>query len=327
MNNSDKIAWRVVVGIAGLTLLAVSCQMNDKADADDPPAVVRIAAVGDMACDPSNTITKYSAAIECQQQAVSDRILADPIVAVLGLGDYQYDCGDAADWAVSYNPTWGRLDPIMDPSVGNHEYKTGPDSWGAQCPSSNTTAANYFAHFGAAAHPETAGHYSLDLGSWHLVALNANCSQRNVGGCAATSSQTLWLKQDLAATTQPCILAYWHQPMYQGLAKDYVSTYKPWWDALLVAHADVVLNGHIHNYQRFVPMDGAKHATPDGLTQYIIGTGGEAQVAMKSSGVKPAYWLKMFGYLDLDLGASGWHSQFIDQYGTSYDPFDGTCHS
>lgn len=306
-------------------LSALSIQVNTVANADDP--TVTIAAVGDMACDPSNNITKYSALIECQQQAVSDRLLADTsVTAILGLGDYQYDCGDLADYAVSYNPTWGRLDYLMDPSAGNHEYKTGKDAWGAQCPTTNTTAANYFNHFGAAAHPETFGHYSFDLGTWHIVALNANCSQKNVGGCAATSAQTKWLKADLSATTQTCIAAYWHQPLYQGLANDYVATYKPWWDALLAAHVDVVLNGHIHNYQRYAPMDSTKHANVDGVTEYVIGTGGEAQVAMKSNGVKPAAWLKMFGYMRMTLAASGWHTEFIDSAGVTHDEFDGVCH-
>ncbi|SRR5436190_2853797 len=316
----------VAVGASvALGLSAISIQPNS-AVADDP--TITIAAVGDMACDPSNTVTKYSAAIECQQQAVSDRMLADTsISAVLGLGDYQYDCGDLADYAVSYNPTWGRLDPLMKPSIGNHEIKTGLDAWGMQCPTDNSTGANYFAHFGAAAHPETVGHYSFDLGTWHFVALNADCSMKNAGGCAATSPQTTWLKADLAGTTQPCIAAYWHQPLYQGLAKDYVSTYKAWWDALGAVHADVVINGHIHNYQRFGPMDSAKHTTSDGITEYVVGTGGEAQVAMKSTGIKPAYWLKMFGYMKMTLNTDSWHTEFIDSTGVSHDSFDGVCHA
>jgi hypothetical protein len=34
---------------------------------------------------------------------------------------------------------------------------------------------------------------------------------------------------------------------------------KPFWEALYAAKADVVLNGHIHNYERFAPQ------TPSGV--------------------------------------------------------------
>src|SRR3954466_16304089 len=236
-----------------------------------------ILAVGDMACDPSNP--RFQGGLgdgtRCAEQQVSDQMSLDAsgYEAVLGLGDYQYDCGDLADYEVSYNPTFGRFDSMMEPSLGNHEYKTRNDVYGQACPSTNATAQSYFQHFGASAHPESAGHYSFDIGSWHFVALNANCTQQGVGGCAATSAQTTWLKNDLAAVdpvAQPCVAAFWHQPLWTGLAKN-ASPYRPWWKVLYRAHADVVLNGHVHNYQRFAPLDpmgnlGSSH----GITEYVV---------------------------------------------------------
>jgi hypothetical protein len=293
-------------------------------------ASVTVAAVGDMACDPESSKFNKGAgtSIACAETRVSNRLLSDSAVtAVLGLGDYQYDCGDAADYAVSYNPTWGRLDPIMRPAVGNHEYKTGVDVFGDACPTSNRTASNYFSHFGAAAHPGTMGHFSFDLGGWHLIALNANCAKSGVGGCGAGSPETAWLRSDLAATTQPCILAFWHQPLYQGLSKGVDNAYQSWWSALIAAHADLVLNGHIHDYQRFPRMDASAYPSAGGLIQYVIGTGGEAQVAVASNtSPKPAYWRKDFGYLRLTLDAGGWTSVFVAANGTQYDRFSGGCH-
>jgi hypothetical protein len=285
--------------------------------------------VGDLACDPANP--QYMGGLgktACKQKAVSDGILADASIdsGLVTLGDVQYDCDDPADYAVSYDPTYGRLDPELDAAaLGNHEYKTGQDAWGATCPSTNMTAQPFFDRFPLVSSPATAGHFSFDIGNWHLVVLNGNCLQSGVGGCSATSPQTLWLKADLAASTQPCTAAFWHQPLYQGLAKDYVATYKPWWDALIAANAEAVFNGHIHNYQRFAQMDSAKHSSATGLVEYVVGTGGEAQVAMKSSGVKPVAYLKMFGYLRLSLGDTGWHSEFVDTTGVSHDAYDGVC--
>ena len=168
-----------------------------------------IGAVGDMACDPADSRYNGGAGVSgaCKGRVTSGAMLADTsLTAILGLGDYQYECSDPADWESSYNPTWGRLDGLMRPAAGNHEYKTGTDRFGAACPASNGSAATYFAHFGASAHAETKGHFSLDLGSWHLIALNGNCSR--VGGCGTSSPQSNWLRADLAATTKPCILLF-----------------------------------------------------------------------------------------------------------------------
>lgn len=101
-----------------------------------------------MACDPTNRGFNAGAgtARTCGEARTSQVVLDDTSL-------------DAVDF--SYNPTWGRLDALMNPSVGNHEYKRGTDVYGAMCPSSNDTAQSYFNHFGAAAHPETGGHFSL----------------------------------------------------------------------------------------------------------------------------------------------------------------------
>jgi hypothetical protein len=289
-----------------------------------------IGAVGDMACDASDSEFNGGAgtAANCAEERTSDAMLADASISqVVSLGDYQYDCGDLADYQASYNPTWGRLDALMNPIPGNHEYKTGVDVHGDSCPTSNSTAQNYYAHFGAAAHPDTNGHYSFDLGTWHLVALNANCARSAVGGCSATSSQTTWLKQNLAATSQPCILAYWHQPLFTGSANNAVG-YKPWWNALSAAHADVVLNGHVHNYQRFAPLTPIGDTdSANGITEYIVGTGGEKQAPVNSLAVPyPVAHAKTFGYLRITLQPTSWTAEFVDYTGAVRDTSTGTCH-
>jgi len=289
-----------------------------------------LAAVGDMACDPSNRkfASGLGVATACRQADTSDALLADPIVGgVLGLGDFQYDCGDLADYAVSYTPTWGRVNARMVPVAGNHEYKTGRDKFGAPCPSSNRTAANYFAYFGSAAHQESAGHFSFDVGSWHLVGLNANCGKSGVGGCGAASSQTAWLRADLADTTQPCIAAFWHQPYLLGTAKGKLTAYRPWWQELYDVGADVVLNGHVHNYQRYAPRNPAGAPDPNGITEYVVGTGGESLVAVPATASPmPEVWKKSFGYARFTVHADGWDMDFVNAAGAVLDSSSGTCH-
>lgn len=339
---------RLLVGLLGAALVTLTfSRVAPPAQASDPAGNPMILAVGDMACDPQDPKFNFGngTLTNCAELRVSDAMVNDINTAnpygaggvgydaVLGLGDYQYSCGDSSDWVASYNPTYGRLDDKMDPSVGNHEYRTGVDYYGQQCPADNNVAQNYFNHFGAAAHPETNGHYSFDLGAWHLIALNAQCSALNTGGCSATSPQTTWLKTDLASTTQPCVMAFWHQPLWTGVATGVSKVYRSWWNLLYAAHADVVLNGHVHNYQRFAPMNPQGNSDPiNGITEFIAGTGGEAQVPVKAGVVPyPVAQAKTFGYLRMTLLPTGWSADFVkvDSTGatTVLDTSTGTCHA
>src|SRR5204862_4170776 len=147
------------------------------------------------------------------------------------------DNGRSAGYAASYDlGQWGADRSISQPAVGNHEYGT-------------AGASGYYGYFGPNAGDPTKGYYSYDVtapdGSfrWHLVSLNAQCSE--IGGCGAGSPEEVWLKNDLAAHATPCTLAYWHQPRFSsGGLHASNPTYQPFWDDLYAAGADVVLNGH-----------------------------------------------------------------------------------
>lgn len=326
---------------AALVTLTLTRVATPPAQATDPTGSPMIFAVGDMACDPQDP--KFNGGdgtlTNCAEKRVSDQMVNDinnptpgtTYDAVLGLGDYQYSCGDPADWQMSYNPTYGRMDSMMDPSVGNHEYNTGLDYYGQQCPTDNNVAQTYFNHFGPAAHPEANGHYSIDLGSWHLIALNANCTKVNAGGCSATSAQTAWLKADLASTTRPCVMAFWHQPRWTGGPAG-GKPYGAWWNALYKYHADVVLNGHVHDYQRYPALNPLGAADPaNGVTEYVVGTGGEKLATVSAAYVpQPVASASTFGYLRMTLLPTGWTAEFVgvDSTGTAavLDTSTGTCH-
>ena len=69
---------------------------------------------------------------------------------VLALGDNQYDCGAASDFAFSFNPAWGRVKSLIRSVPGNHEYKSAnPDIFHNYI--CKPAAAGYFGYFGAAA--------------------------------------------------------------------------------------------------------------------------------------------------------------------------------
>ncbi len=314
-----------------VALIAVLGGRTQLAHATDGGGNPVVAAVGDMACAPADSHFNGGAGqtYNCGEVRTAARMETDSSIDdLLGLGDYQYGCGTLAEFAQSYGPSWGFFNNIIDPSVGNHEYNTTANSaTGTPCPDQNGAAQDYFSYFGSRAHPGTAGEYSFNLGKWHLISLNANCNNTNVGGCTKSSPQTQWLSADLAANSQPCVLAYWHQPRWTATASNN-ATYTAWWQQLYAAHADLVLNGHIHTYARFAPLDanGAVD-NANGITEVIVGTGGESlQAAAKTANPYPVANQRAFGYLRLVLQPSGYAATFTTDKGVVKDSFSGTCH-
>src|SRR5215204_3745350 len=198
-----------------------------------------------------------------------DDIVADApsTTTVFTTGDNAYESGTASEFANCYDPSWGRptIKERTYPTVGNHEYYA------------SGTASGYFGYFGAAAvsyDASTKGYYSYNLGQWHMVALNSMCEK--VGGCGATSPMVTWLTRDLAANPRTCTLAYFHHPVFSSgpLSGGVNSKMKPSWQVLYAAKADVVLNGHLHNYERFAPQTPGGAADPEGIREFVVGTGG-----------------------------------------------------
>jgi acid phosphatase type 7 len=275
-----------------------------------------VAAAGDIACDPASSSFNGGSGTSssCRQKATSELLLNMSPTAVLPLGDTQYEDGALDKFEQSYDPSWGRVKAITRPAVGNHEYLT-------------PGATGYFDYFGAAAGDRSRGYYSYDVGSWHLVALNSNCSA--VGGCDTASPQLQWLRADLVTHPATCTLAYWHHPRFSSGAHGSDPSYTAFWQALWDAKAEIVLNGHDHLYERFAPQDpnGAQDMTR-GIRQFTVGTGGKNHVGVATvttnSEVRNA---DTYGVLKLTLHASSYDFQFVPEPGgTLTDSGSGTCH-
>ena len=186
---------------------------------------------------------------------------------VFTIGDNAYPSGSAASFTNCYGPTWGRQKARTHPTAGDNDYDT-------------PGAAPYFSYFGAAAGDPARGYYSYDLGAWHIIHLNSECSK--VGGCRPTSPQGQWLRADLAANPRACILALHHEPLFSSKGGD--SDLRDFWDPLYAAGADVVLSGHRHNYERFARQSPAAVADPQrGIRQFVVGTGGSSLSSFSST--------------------------------------------
>jgi hypothetical protein len=287
------------------------------------PAV--IAATGDIACDPLSSSFNggLGSTTSCRQKYTSDLLVGQALDAVLPLGDLQYECSGYNAYLQSYDLSWGRLKPITFPIPGNHEYDA---SGGTDCDSTGQ-ASGYFRYFGEKAGDPSKGYYSFDIGSWHLIVLNSNdgCT---IVLCKTGSAQEQWLKADLAAHPNRCTLASWHSPRYSS-ATNTNSTLALWKD-LYAAGADVILNGHIHNYERFAPQDYNGVADPtNGIREFVVGTGGRSHGAFSTtiaanSEVRDA---STYGVLKLTLHADSYDWKFLPEAGKTFtDSGSSACH-
>jgi hypothetical protein len=298
-----------------------------------------IAAAGDIACDPLawNYNAGLGTALGCHQKNTSDLLVDGGYTTVLPLGDVQYECSPLSALLQSYDPTWGRVKSISRPVIGNHEYDTDVSLAGTThtaCGSTGLPGSNYFAYFGAAAGGANKGYYSYDLGTWHLIALNSNCAQ--VGGCGSGSPQELWLRSDLAAHRNACTLAYWHHPRFNSDSTGNSAGVQTFWQDLYNSRAELILNGHAHDYERFAPQNpSGKADNRRGLRQIVSGTGGKSHGTWKTdaNGVlltKPNSQVRnntTFGILQLTLHPSSYDWKFVPEAGKTFSDSGSTaCH-
>jgi hypothetical protein len=250
--------------------------------------------------------------------AVSTAKLLDGIPGtVFAAGDLAYEQARDKEFSDCYDKTWGRHRARTRPAAGNHEYGT-------------EGASGYFRYFGAAAGDPRKGYYSYDLGVWHVVVINSNCEK--VGGCQSGSPQEKWLRRDLASHPAPCTLAYWHHPLFSSGINPRHAIHpemKAIWHALHEAGAEVVVNGHEHNYDRFAPQDPNGMADPaGGIREFVVGTGDKDHTPfgapIANSEKRNA---DTFGVLKLTLRPSGYNWEFFHATGKTFTDFgSGVCH-
>ena len=285
------------------------CSSAADSDETDPPPGAVIATAGDIVCDPTSGAFGGSQPAVCQHRATADLLAGAD--AVLTLGDLQYPGGSFEHFMAGYDPSWGQHASTTYPAVGNHEYHVP----GAQ---------GYFDYWALKERPTGgvgAGYYVVDLGSWRLIALNSNCSPVP---CAEGTAQNDFLEQALSPPAPSCVLAYWHHPLFNsgtvhGSAMP--SGVRAFWTDLYAAGADIVLNGHEHNYQRYAKQDPAGVAVPNGIREFVVGTGGKGHYGLLD--VKDANYefgnATDFGVLRLRLGESSYSWEFVATNGAVLD--------
>lgn len=184
----------------------------------------------------------------------------------LQLGDNAYSTGTDAEHQVAVFDMYKDIlkKSVTWPTLGNHD---------AGSAASVTQSGVYYDIFTLPTLGQAGGlmsgteaYYSFDYGNIHYVCLDSQGSDRSPDGAMLT-----WLKNDLAATKQDWIIAYFHHPPYtkgshdSNIEKQLIEMRQNAGPIMEAGGVDLCLTGHSHSYERSFLLDG-HYGTQDTLT-------------------------------------------------------------
>jgi acid phosphatase type 7 len=226
---------------------------------------------------------------------------------VLLAGDIAYFQGSAANFRDCFNPSWGIFRSRWHPVPGNHEYES-------------PNAAPYFDYFGPAAGPAALGYYSFNAGDWLILMLNSNV--------AATRSSPQWefARTELERQRTPCTMAVWHHPLFSSGPNGANGSMRDIWALLETNHAEVILNGHDHLYERFARQTSTGATDPaNGVRQFTAGTGGAELYSFVRSVPNSEERILKFGVIHFTLRPAQFDWEFLGIDGSIADRGLDTC--
>ncbi len=291
--------------------------------ADAPAALVALSGASIMIG--AGDIASCTQILSRGTAALVDSVLrADSIAKVddvaITMGDNAYTSGTAAQFTNCFTPTWGdsekRILKKLRPVPGNHEYYS-------------ADAAPYYKYFGSAAGSVGKGYYSYDVGAWHVIALNTEILVSPLFTDSASKAELDWLEKDLKAHKTLCTVAYGHHPRFSSGWHGGDPSLGRMWQLFYDNGVDLVLTGHDHDYERFLPMTPAGTVdSAKGVTQIIAGTGGEELRGFRKA-ILPTSAARIMGragVLLLTLGKAEYRSAFLEIGGRIWDQSGGKCH-
>ena len=254
------------------------------------PAETRLLVIGDSRADPS---------VWGQVLAQGDKEAPDLLLytgdAVL-LGNLQDDWNA---WFDAAQPVFSHL-PVMFVE-GNHE----------------ANMRHYFAQFPL---PNNQQWYSFDYGDVHIVVLD----DTPVDTATIPGDQATFLDQDLAKSTKTWNIVTHHKPMYTSYAghtPDPVEQ-NAWIPLYEKHHVDLVLQSHVHAYERSKPLDASGNPVADGQGPvYVTFGGGGADPYPVTVQPYSVVAQTSFGYLLIDVMGKTLTVTAKDETGNVIDQF------
>jgi alkaline phosphatase len=235
---------------------------------------------------------------------------------VMTAGDNAYDDGTLAEFKAYYEPTWGRFLARTRPTPGNHDYNT-------------PGAKGYFDYFRWRAGPDRRGFYALKVGDWRIYALDSEACEREVG-CGPGSPQYTWLKRKLAQHEARCSMAVFHTPLFSSGLHGNEPRVLPLVRLLYRSGAELIINGHEHDYERMAPArPSGQIDRKKGVQQIIVGTGG---APLRAKGRNTVAHSRVFsddawGVLRLRLRQGSYTWKFLPVEGETFtDQGERRCH-
>lgn len=245
------------VGSTGMTLAGGDADhFFDTSPLPGTPAPTRIWVIGDSGqCALDNQGCIDAGLVRDEYLAWAGADTAD---VWLILGDNAYNTGTDSEYQAAVFDIYGELlrTSALWPTRGNHDSVfQGPNN-------------DYYDIFTMPTAGEAGGlasgteaYYSYDYADIHFICLDSEGSDLTVGSAMFT-----WLADDLAATNQDWIIAYWHHPPYTkgshdsdnandsgGRMRDMRLNALP---ILEAGGVDLVFSGHSHSYERSFLLDG-----------------------------------------------------------------------
>ncbi len=215
-----------------------------------------------------------------------------PIDVWLMLGDNAYNDGTDSEYQKAVFEVFAPVlaHTVLWPTLGNHDGGSA---------SSATQSGVYYDIFTLPTRAQAGGtmsgteaYYSFDFANAHFVCLDSHDSDRRPGGAMVS-----WLEQDLAATRQDWIIAYFHHPPYTkgshdsddpkdsaGRMRDMREMVLP---VLEAGGADLVLSGHSHSYERSFLIDG-HYGDSKSLQPFMIKSNSDGRETGGGAYLKPA---------------------------------------
>lgn len=219
---------------------------------------VRVLAMGDMGNNSTNQANVRNAYLSFNGNNYTD--------AWILLGDNAYSSGTDAEFQSGFfNPYQGNLvkNHVLWPSPGNHDYA-------GSAARQADHAIPYYDMFTLPGNGEAGGvasnteaFYSYNYGNIHFISLDSyGFETGNTRLYDTLGRQALWLKQDLAANTQPWTVVYFHHPPYSkgshnsDVDNEEVKLRQNVVPILERYKVDLVLAGHSHIYERSFLING-----------------------------------------------------------------------
>ncbi len=303
----QNIQVKLLLSIVSLLLLVIVTYTEPFLQKALAQSDTHIVAAGDWGCS-SNT-----------EKTVKSANSMDPQL-VLALGDYSYEKTSTC-WLDVIKP----INSITKINFGNHEDE------------SKSLLNSYLSHFGLSKQ-----YYSFDIHNVHVLTM---ATEEEFG---SKSDQYKFVVNDLRkAANNPdikWIIVTMHYPFYSSPNtckesdcagnEESRELYHPLFDKYGV---DLVLQGHVHNYQRSFPLkfnqessskplmtstNKAEYKNPDGVIFAIVGTGGVNLHGLSgSSSFMANQEDSKFGILDMHFSDNKLDAKFVTNEGSTLDHF------